>query len=456
VHSATELAPLVAPGEAGATNAVSEEAFSVAAYSQLALFPDAVEEQSRDHASSTFADNTKLPIHRWIRYSAGFSGAWVERLLKDAPSGLQVFDPFAGSGTTLIAAEQAGAPSWGVESHPFVARIASAKLEYRSSIEEYRDRVDSILAIASQRTPKTPTYPDLIQRCYTQEALQELDALRQSLLAEADESPASQLAWLNLVSILRRCSCVNTASWQYVLPRKSKKNPQTPFLAFRMQADAMIADMRKAGGCAGPRAKIAQADARDCPCVPTAFANLVVTSPPYPNNYDYADATRLEMTFFREIESWSELQEAVRTHLVRSCSQHVPERKHDLEDILSRTELDPIRQDIERVCSELAEVRKGKGGKKTYHLMVACYFCDLAQVWRELRRICDTPSRVCFVVGDSAPYGVYVPVQNWLTRLAENAGFVEDGFEETRKRNVKWKNRKHRVPLCEGRLWLRG
>jgi hypothetical protein len=28
------------------------------------------------------------------------------------------------------------------------------------------------------------------------------------------------------------------------------------------------------------------------------------------------------------------------------------------------------------------------------------------------------------------------------------------GFDETRKRNLKWKNRKHRVPLHEGRLWL--
>ncbi|MCF6158013.1 MAG: hypothetical protein E3K32_05445 [wastewater metagenome] len=29
--------------------------------------------------------------------------------------------------------------------------------------------------------------------------------------------------------------------------------------------------------------------------------DAVVTSPPYPNNYDYADATRLEMTFWGEI-----------------------------------------------------------------------------------------------------------------------------------------------------------
>ena len=48
----------------------------------------------------------------------------------------------------------------------------------------------------------------------------------------------------------------------------------------------------------------------------------VITSPPYPNNYDYADATRLEMTFWGEIEGWGDLHQAVRQYLIRSCSQH--------------------------------------------------------------------------------------------------------------------------------------
>ena len=88
--------------------------------------------------------------------------------------------------------------------------------------------------------------------------------------------------------------------------------------------------------------------------------------------------------------------------------------------------------------------------------MVACYFLDLAQVWMALRRVCKSPCHLCLVIGDSAPYGVYVPVAEWLGELAIAAGFGEFHFEKTRDRNVKWKNRKHRVPLCEGRLWVTG
>jgi hypothetical protein len=108
----------------------------------------------------------------------------------------------------------------------------------------------------------------------------------------------------------------------------------------------------------------------------------------------------------------------VRKHLVRSCSQHVPEKAVNLDAVLASPELEPIRSELAEVCRELGVVRESKGGKKTYHLMVACYFRDLALVWKALRKVCDSSSEICFVIGDSAPYGVYVPVIPWLGRLA--------------------------------------
>jgi hypothetical protein len=42
--------------------------------------------------------------------------------------------------------------------------------------------------------------------------------------------------------------------------------------------------------------------------------------------------------------------------------------------------------------------------------MIAAYFYDMAKAWVALRRVTSKDSLICFVVGDSAPYGVYVPV----------------------------------------------
>ena len=62
--------------------------------------------------SGTFTDNMKLPVHRWFRYSAGFSAEWVlseiERYQSDTGEDAVLLEPFTGSGTTNIAADALG------------------------------------------------------------------------------------------------------------------------------------------------------------------------------------------------------------------------------------------------------------------------------------------------------------------------------------------------------------
>lgn len=409
-------------------------------------------------ASSTFINNMSLPVHRWFRYSAGFSAEWVTSVITEAkPRGpVRVFDPFAGSATTLLAAEAAGVESWGIDAHPFVCRIASAKLAWRTDPILYWKQIERVRRVSTTLTADTSEYPPLLHACYDPESLESLDVLRRSYELTRDETSASELVWLTIIGILRKVARVGTAPWQYLLPKRKKTNPQHVTAAFSEFASMVYHDMQIGQSIRGPKAKFFQSDARTCVGVVPRAANLVITSPPYPNNYDYADATRLEMTFMREVSGWSDLQEKVRKYLVRSCSQHVTEKAIKLEEVLASPDLDPIRSEISNVCNQLAEIRQSRGGRKTYHLMIACYFRDMAQVWSALRTACDSPSTVCFVVGDSAPYGVYVPTIPWLGKLATAAGFSSFSFEKTRDRNIKWKNRKHRVPLQEGRLWIKG
>ncbi len=425
---------------------------------QYPLFSGDYVPQHRERTSGSFVDNMSLPVHRWFRYSAGFSGAWAEEIISREAKGrdICVFDPFAGSGTTLISAEQCGVGSWGIDTHPFVARVARAKLAYRSSRTEYLERAQEVLTSARCRTPSLASYAPLIRKCYTDASLAQLDCLRQAVQSVEDGSESIQIVWLTLVSILRSTSHVGTANWQYLLPNRRKVKVREPFDAFEDTMRIVYEDMKSADGLYGPRAQYSVEDARSCTSIPSDIFDLVLTSPPYPNNYDYADATRLELAFFGEVRSWGDLHSTVRQYLLRSCTQHVPDKAVNLPEVLARPELAPIRGEIQHVCRELGEVRLTRGGKKTYHNMVACYFLDLAEAWNALRRVCRTPSKVCFVIGDSAPYGVYVPIVEWFSKLATAAGFGAPAFEKIRDRNVKWKNRKHRVPLCEGRFWVEG
>lgn len=411
-----------------------------------------------DARSGSFIDNIKLPIHRWFRYSAGFSAGWAEEAIRTKKA-IRVLDPFAGSGTSLLAADACGVPSVGIEAHPFVARIGAAKQQWRGDINELKSAATKLLTTAASEKGHltTDSAPALLAKCYDAQALMELYSLRNAFLSVAPKlsERTRALIFLAITAILRECSFVGTAQWQYVLPNKRKSKVTLPYRAFDKRIIMFCDDIASFEARGGVElSALVQGDARQIDQHVAGDFDLLLTSPPYPNNYDYADATRLEMTFWGEVGSWGDLHDAVRQFLVRSSSQHTSKEKLNLGTLLRVPQVTPILAELTVVCEDLSSIRETKGGKKTYHTMVAAYFADMALVLNSARKVMRKGATMCFVIGDSAPYGIYVPVDKWFAVLAESAGFKGSRFEKMRDRNTKWKNRKHTIPLNEGRLWI--
>lgn len=422
---------------------------------ELSLFPE-LEEESIDKTSSTFADNMKLPVHRWYRYTAGFSGAWVGKLIEEEKKNnrTHIIDPFVGSGTVAIESTMHGVSAYGLESNPYVFKIANAKLKWNVfTIEQLTEISQELLKNAKEISNEVSRYPDLIKRCFPEETLVKLDSLKSACLA-MPEGEEKDFMWFVITSILRSTSPVGTAQWQYIQPNKKKSNVLDPYVAFKNKIHDICADMRNANRHdSNHNAFILKQDARGNVDIPDNWGDLVITSPPYANNYDYADAMRLEMLFWGYIEGWDGLTN-VSSHLVRSCTQHVSKLKNEVNILINSELLSPIKDELIEKFSLLESEREKHGGKKNYHLMIVAYFYDMACVFHTLRRKTNQHCKMCFVIGDSAPYGIYIPVDEWLGRLAISAGFKDYTFEKLRDRNIKWKNRKHRVPLKEGRLWI--
>ncbi|QIR36295.1 site-specific DNA-methyltransferase [Tolypothrix sp. PCC 7910] len=432
--------------------------------SQLQLFNlvpeshDNAQPRVMNERTGTFTDNMKLPIHRWFRYSAGFSADWVETVITElAPQ--NILDPFVGSGTVCIAADKLGINSYGIEAHPFVYKLAKGKISWLVDIDEFLAAVTAIKGLAANLQLQLPEkIPVLLSKCYTNEILIDLFKIRQAYfeIAPSLSEEIQSLIFLAISAILRSSSYVGTAQWQYILPNKRKAKVYDPFEALEIQVDLMQEDMYRMQSITQlSQTKLIQDDARSLKSIPDNLIDLIITSPPYVNNYDYADATRLEMTFWGEVNSWGDLHETVRKFLIHSSSQHVSKERLTLENLIAESIINPIRDELIPICQALEEIRGTKSGNKAYHTMIAAYFIDMGFVLQSLQRVATSDCKVCFVVGDSAPYGVYVPVEKFLGKLAIAAGFDSWSFEEIRQRNIKWKNRKHNVPLHEGRLWIR-
>src|SRR6266704_6769159 len=145
---------------------------------QIKLFLVDDKETLKSDTASTFLDNLALPVHRWFRYSAGFSALWVRQLIEQEKCNgrPRVFDPFSGSGTLLLEGELCNVNAMGVEAHPFVARVAKAKLHWQQSPRAFRDYAFSILEQAQKNEVDISDSPKLIKNCYPPETLIRLES----------------------------------------------------------------------------------------------------------------------------------------------------------------------------------------------------------------------------------------------------------------------------------------
>lgn len=430
-------------------------------HKQLTLFDDAPETTPdlKTSRAGTFLDNMSLPVHRWFRYPAGFSAQWVEEVLADwrMKSNQVVLDPFVGSGTVPVTCDRLGLFSVGIEAHPVVVRICRAKLLWKSDPVRLEEFFNKVTTHAQRQTHDLSNYSSLIHRSFDPEVLTVLDRLKSAWLSLRDASPESELLWLALTAILRPTSKAGTAQWQYILPKKTKKKVVAPLVAFRQHVEMIKSDLRwMQAGAARSRAEILAADARSFADSLSRDVDAVITSPPYANNYDYADALRFEMTFWGDINGWGDIHDTVRKYLIVSSSQHSSREKLKVAELLASPTLDSLREELGVVMEQLATVRESHGGKKHYHTMIGAYCRDISKVLHELRKVCKNGAKMCWVIGDSAPYGVHCPIERWIGTMALAAGFRQYRFDKLRDRNIKWKNRKHTVPLKEGLLWIEG
>jgi DNA modification methylase len=411
----------------------------------------------------TFRESKQAPIHGWFQYPAGFSYRavdWVLDLHRVRP-GDRVLDPFTGTGTTQVVCKGRGVPSAGTESHPFVARIAQTKVFWdfdypalRASAERFQSHLRSSRDEA--RHESLEGTPDLLLKCFSPSNLQGLLYVKREIRCQVPP-PFQALFEVALIGALRRSSGAATG-WPYIAPRK-RIEERDGIDTFRSQLDRCVRDL-----CATPPqfrrtpSEVVEGDCRKSPFEDASFT-LAFTSPPYLNNYDYADRTRLEGYFMDFVRSWGEISERVRGRLIMSATTQALRSRYRISDIVDPAlwkAAPAVAGEIQRKVDELTRRRLERGGRKSYDVLVGQYFNDLARSLSETARLLRPGSRYILILGDSAPYGVHVPTEEYLGQIACGLGFQRYRVVPLRGRGGKWRAnpQRHQVPLRESLLIL--
>ena len=378
----------------------------------------------------TFRSNEALPLHRWWPYVQGYSAEFVAGVLaaSELPRGATVLDPFAGSGTTLVEARQAGLRGEGTELLAPAVLAARVKTRFELDATSLRRAADRVLARATWRGPGPLPFLRETRRQFSPTALRDLTRLRDSLPSGGAALPdALRLAFGRILipaSRLHRSPCLG-----YGRPRGDRS--RSVFDRFREAVLEMANDLDELSRDRpswGPPAEVRERDARAGGWRPRSV-DLAVTSPPYVNGMDYVMNYKVDLAWLGYARSYADL---VALRRAQVACDNLPRKETAPYLDVSMVEDTWLAEILERIRENLT--RKRTYRRDDVHAVVHRYFADLRPVLAGVHRALVPGGRFVVVVGDSLLAGVYVPGDLLLARLGAAVGFRIDSVEVARPR----------------------
>ncbi|MFQ1000491.1 hypothetical protein [Modestobacter sp. SSW1-42] len=401
--------------------------------------------------------STKAAFDRWFRYPAGLSQDALARLFDHDrnPHEGPVVDPFCGAGTV---GTRAACFDWafvGAEAHPEIAELARLKLAPSPDVDAIVQAGEELLASAVP-VETIDAEHELVRRCFSPDVLAALTGLRDGIQA-GSSAEVPYLKWA-LLATLRDVANVKVG-WPYLRPGLARNPPHTDVAArYRVRLGWMADDLR--ARTSDPVAEILQGDSGDAKTwlrrEGEPKGSVALTSPPYLNNFDYADATRLEMFFWGRNASWAEMVADVRSDMLIATTQQATVVGADAATS-SLSELPKAAATVERLTTALAEERGKRRAGKAYDRVLPEYALGISRVLRQLQWQLEPGSWTGWVVGDSAPYGIYVDTPGLIQNIALELGYTNPQSEILRSRGLRWRTNgtRHQMALNERLIWMR-
>jgi len=160
------------------TLSLFENYFSDIQTEQLEIFKSLEQNVPLINASSFsnqvhFQNAFQTPVQRWFPYREGYSTRLVNAFIKELKITGNVFDPFSGSGTTLLASRHNNLNSFGIDVNPISVLVANVENEKYSNndIKDFNLEIEK-LKLISKSNEVFQTSFDLADKVFNSEILQ--------------------------------------------------------------------------------------------------------------------------------------------------------------------------------------------------------------------------------------------------------------------------------------------
>lgn len=395
------------------------------------------------------AQNKTVPVHRWAPWIAGYSKSFAEDAIEKFANGPEqlVLDPFAGVGTTLLEANRLGHRAVGFEINPYAAFAASIKLQcHRLNTAQLREAIQRLNQFWLHRqdediepestqplgfNTRSPFYSPRVLR----KVLHFMDFINNERMGNEDIA--------NLLKLAFAATMVEYSNYSYEpsLGRKETVGrpaitdfPVFEFIGAKLHEFADDADWFRENRAVHPEedAVIHRVSfLNHYHWVKEYSANLVLTSPPYMNNYHYNRNTRPQMYWLEFCDSPKQLNALENLNFGTSWQVARSRQLIPLDPAIQSLE---IHNTLDRIRTKNPE--GNNGGSIGWANYATTYLNDCAKFMRALRWTLHPKGTALIVIGNSIIQGIPVPTDRFLAIIAEECGLEQRRIETPRQARV--------------------
>lgn len=427
-----------------------KELIGIKTYKQLALYADkqersinqAVKRLIKQNLSEvdqvngmtkkdvTFVKSKDTPFQRWYPYIEGYSTDFVKSLIENFDiKDTLIYEPFAGTGTTLFASDETGLSTVYSEVNPLLQYLIQTKLTVLKAKEQQRKKLSNNLTDISNSILQNidkfeedkalgEAYKSLFadSKYFSEETLSQILKLRSyiDIVRLEDELLADTLTIAVLSCLLPVSYLKKVGDVRFKTEKEIEKELKT-FEEILPQKIADIAeDVLNFNYSLKNKHELILSNAKNISRVNELKIGAIITSPPYLNGTNYFRNTKVELWFLRYLQYENDLR-FFRDQALTSGINDVKKEYAYVNglDISAKSKI------LKSTLTELNE----KAYDSRIPIMAKSYFEEMYRIFSDCKTHLENNAKLLIDIGDSIFCGVHIKTDEILIEILAGLGF---------------------------------